>query len=361
MVKYMEKRKNYYTIPSDFRTETIDKYYILNKKDYNGYLKETYGQMTTGEITTSGRPIQLLPAVSNRVLEEYVGYSKEKGIDFNYTFNSACMGNEEYLMEGKIKIVRFIKSLIEIGINTFTVASPAVIDIIREIDSEAKIVVSTISEVNNISKLKFYKKLMVNRIVVDADINRKMHLLREMSSEFGEGIEVIVNNVCFHDCPLKKFHYNHDAHTLFDSIEDNYFTKKCFEQKYEEPENLLKTNFVRPEDIKLYNNLGIHYFKIQGRTNILRGNPVKTLEAYMRNYYKGNLLDLLMLFMPRFNDIVVNNELLEGFIDFFGKNKVACEGNCSRCGHCKAFANKAINVQAFEKEAKRMRQLFNME
>lgn len=53
----------------------------------------------------------------------------------------------------------------------------------------------------------------------------------------------------------------------------------------------LKMNFIRPEDLKLYNTIGINHFKITGRTGSTN-YILKVAEAYADGYFNGNILEL---------------------------------------------------------------------
>ena len=101
----------YFNVPADFRSETIDKYEELNEKYTESKVIETYGQVTIDNYIGSGRAYDLLPQVDLEALEKYIAYSRERGIGFNYTLNSTCMGNMEFTREGILKIIRFLDEL----------------------------------------------------------------------------------------------------------------------------------------------------------------------------------------------------------------------------------------------------------
>ena len=64
-----------FTMPSDFKKETIDQYYLINDKYADARIIETYGQMTELNLKYSGRSSELLPTMDYSRLEEYVNYS----------------------------------------------------------------------------------------------------------------------------------------------------------------------------------------------------------------------------------------------------------------------------------------------
>ena len=80
-------------------------------------------------------------------------------------------------------------------------------------------------------------------------------------------------------------------------------------------EEWLKLCWIRPEDIPLYNQAGIHYFKLQGRHTVQKGDPVRAVECYFAQRYDGNLIDLLELFgCPYEFKPALDNRSLDGFL-----------------------------------------------
>lgn len=335
-----------FTMPSDFKKETIDQYYLINDKYADARIIETYGQMTELNLKYSGRSSELLPTMDYSRLEEYVNYSLNRGIEFNYTLNASCMGNFECSINGQKEIKELVMRLYNMGIDTFTVTLPAIMEIILDTIPKANIVVSTICEVNSVSKVNFYKKMGAKRIVVDADITRNLTLLKIMKENF-EGIEIMLNNMCMKDCIYKKFHYNHDSHYIDEHMGSNYYLARCIAQKYSSKENVLKLNWVRPEDINLYQQIGIDIYKIQGRTCVVNGQPWKAVEAYINESYVGNLSDLLMVFSPSPLSTYIDNKKLGGFLQGFCLNRVRDDLDCERCDYCKKYAENSVEVSEF--------------
>ena len=351
----------YFTIPADFKKSSIDLYSKMNSEYLNSQLVETYGQIVTGKIMNSGRLSDSIPDITFQELKNYIEYSGEKGIKFNYTFNASCLGNYEFTSEGISEIKSFIKELLQAGVDTFTVASPILMEIIKKVEDKVHIIASTICEINSVSKAVFYKHLGVDRIIVDADITRDFRRLSVISDLFGDYVEIIVNNTCLRNCAYKMFHYNHDSHCSGDArykSQISYYPSRCLIQKYEKPENLLKLNWIRPEDLKFYENVGIHYFKIQGRPNILHGNPGKTLTAYFDQSFNGNLCDLLTMFLPTISHSFIDNKKLDGFIDKFYDNNNLCNDNCDKCNYCFSYAEKCMDVEYTKRANADMRDIY---
>lgn len=347
----------YFSVPADFKLETIDRLHELNAAHMNAKLIETYGQATSIGLVNSGRVTDALPKVELKDFEKYVMYSESKGIRFNYTLNPACMGNAEFSKEGIREIIKLLKTLHGIGVDSLTLTSPQLIELVKSTGMDFRIKASAICEITSPSKSLFYKKMNVDRIVVDPDITRDFNCLSRITEIFGTGVEIIVNNLCYKNCAYKMFHYNHEAHCIPQNISQDikdYYFNRCSIQKAGGVKNTIRLNWIRPEDLKYYIDIGIFHFKIQGRQNILQGDIIKTLKHYFSEEYDGNLLDLITIFAP-YNSFqpYMDNKKLEGFVKKFYENTDFCKDMCDSCGYCESYARKCMEaVQVEELNAK---------
>lgn len=41
-----------------------------------------------------------------------------------------------------------------------------------------------------------------------------IQMLKNICNIFGDGVEIIVNNICINNCIYKRSHYCHDAHSI---------------------------------------------------------------------------------------------------------------------------------------------------
>lgn len=340
----------YFSIPCDFNIDTLEKIHDLNKGHRKCSVIETYGQITVGELISSGRMTPLLPRVSFESLIEYVKYCEKYNINFNYTLNSSCLGNMEFSQEGVQKIMNFVLSLYDIGVTTFTVALPSIIEIINSLNIDIEIKASAICEINSPDKAIFFRNMGVKRIVVDPDITRKFNVLQNIYNAVDSQVEIIINNVCVKNCAYKMFHYNHEAHCNDDTQTiKNFFFHRCAMQKAFSPRNIIKLNFIRPEDLHYYYESGIKHFKIQGRHITDNDKLIRTIKYYFDEKYDGDLMELITIFTP-YNAFQpqVDNKKLEGFVDKIYKNHSFCRDNCDKCGYCMEYAKKSMDIKRVE-------------
>ncbi|QUI21831.1 U32 family peptidase [Vallitalea pronyensis] len=339
----------YFSIPSDFNIQTLKKIEAINSKSRKFNVSEVYGQITEGEFISSGRMVSMLPQMSLASLKNYMMYCKKYNINFNYVFNPSCMGNKEFCKENQKKIKAFICTLYDMGINSFTIAMPSIIELINGLGLDINIKASAICEIDSPSKALFYKKLGAKRMVVEPDMTRDFKTIKNMCHVFGRGVEIIVNNVCVKHCAYKKFHYNHEAHCHESSIKqdiNNYYFHRCSMQKASAIHNVLRLNWIRPEDLKYYYASGIECFKIQGRHNSDGDNLLKTIQHYFDEDYEGDLMALITLFSP-YNafQLKVNNKKLDGYIEKFYNHPSFCNDICERCHYCLDYAHKCMDIE----------------
>lgn len=335
-----------FSMPADFKIDTLDQYAELNQKYKDSQIFETYGQITINNHIGSGRAYDLLPKVDLEMLKSYIAYSITKRIGFNYTLNSICMSNQEFSQEGIRSMVVFLHALYNAGVRSLTVALPSIMEIILMTNLDFEIKASTICQITNANKASSYKKLGIKRIVLDESINRDFDVLKRIRNTVGPNTEIIVNVICHKNCIYEVFHHNQTSHDIgIDSSQPSisYYSHLCMQQRCSSPSNILKMAWIRPEDLKYYLDIGINTFKLQGRQAVIKGNPIKAVTHYINETYDGNLIELLDLFSPTNSFIPnVNNKNLDGFIYPFFVNPGFCKNDCDSCGYCDNFANKKL-------------------
>jgi collagenase-like PrtC family protease len=345
----------YFSLPADLKTETIDKYVRLNSLYEDCRVVETYGNIKSGNMLGSGRSIDQLPEVDLSSLQDYIHYSRGRGIGFNYTLNTSHMHNREFTRKGIVEIMMFLASLYEAGVRCLTVTLPSVMEIVRHLREskyDFEIKASAICQITTANRALVYKEMGARRIVADESLNRDFPALKRIMAAFGKHIEVIVNAVCFKDCPYRQFHYNQIASDSIDvsgAASANYYDHRCLLRRFQNPGNFLKLSWIRPEDLKYYTGLGIQYFKLQGRHTVANGDPARAVECYFKESYEGDLVELLDLFNPtsHFRPSIAN-EKLAGFIKPFYERENFCKNDCRNCNYCDSFASCCLDAGAVE-------------
>jgi len=213
------------------------------------------------------------------------------------------------------------------------------------------------SYINYIKKTNFKHP---SKIILDRSLNRNIKKLSSICEEIKKydsnlKIEILLNEGCLYQCPFK---INHDICIslvndktvggliyLNNKLNNNDFEFQSLNQKYGclnyltlNPEDILKTPFIRPEDIKYYEFIDI--FKLCGKVRHFDFLQ-ECFIAYRTGSYSKNLLDLL-------DSLSVFNEKYYIFNDQFPKTFFEqvnnCDKNCNSCNYCSRVFKKVSQI-----------------
>ncbi len=148
----------------------------------------------------------------------------------------------------------FLNGLTSSGADAVTVGIPYLIDLVRKRFPRLKIKVSTTARVNTVRKALQYEDMGVEEIIIDEHINREFKTLEAIRKAVKCNLELIVNNICLWQCPYNYEHVNHDGHASREGEEEQYCYLQypgylCLYRKLTDPVELLKSPWIRPEDI----------------------------------------------------------------------------------------------------------------
>lgn len=348
------------TLPTSFSDDFIVDLAALNqefkKSGHNVY--ELYGSFQHGTFH-SARPAKYLPLISKSTFKQHVRLALDYGIRFNYLLNGASYANAEYNHEGRKELEELLQFLCDCGVCSVTVTAPYIIDIIRSRFPDLEVVVSTIGYVGAKRGITQYEEIGANRIVLDVEVNRDFKFLRRVVPNSKVDLEIVVNPVCLYQCHFKFNHYctaTFGSHTHKDGCGhpyNQYYLNWCYLEKLKTLGEFMRSPWVRPEDVTLYEELGMRHFKIAGR-GLDSAELLRRAKCYLQGEFKGNLLALLgwphwLQFSKTADgtvleplEITLANEDLHGFLDFFHGKEPDCRLGCEGCGHCDKWASRHI-------------------
>lgn len=363
------------SLATNFDDELIDRI-----KNYPVY--EVYGKLNY-DIIGGGRPGNYIKEQNKENFERHIKKVRDNGINFNYLLNSACVSNLNQDKEWIENLKSFLIYLKSIGVNALTISNPYIVEFVkREFSDDFIIRVSSFACIDSYEKAKYWDMLGVDIICVDfCKVNRNFKMLKYMVDHLKCKIELLCTNSCLKDCPMIHTHVNDIAHaSILNSGNEKYEDwglQFCQYYQLNNVEEYIKSPWIRPEDIAMYEKIGIEHFKITER-DFTTDALVKRLDAYNNRKYVGNLLDLIQgsgftnnekekfdykeSFLNR-SDIITeiqrvrgigrpreakrhicinNSDIPPNFIDFFLEGK--CTGFCNKCGYCKKIANSCIKT-----------------
>jgi collagenase-like PrtC family protease len=344
------------------------------------------------DVVGGARPGFVLPQVNRNYVGRYIKACHERGLEFSYLLNAPCLGNLQYSKKGYGQIIELLEWIDQSEADAVTIGLPYLIDLVRKRFPRLKVKVSTTARVNTVRKALQYENMGVEEIIIDEHINREFKTLEAIRKAVKCNLELIVNNICLWQCPYNYEHVNHDGHASREGEEEDYCYLQypgylCLYRKLTDPVELLKSPWIRPEDIPHYEAIGYEHFKITERfkkTSLL----LEHVKAYENRRYDGNILDLFTLprkgaFTPVHLEyfikpehvnimkiselekvfdlevrelIQMDNRKLDGFIEFFKKNDCN-QTTCSACRYCETVFEKVavVNEEGVKKASRRVR------
>jgi collagenase-like PrtC family protease len=357
---------------------------------------ELFGKLREDAVGGGRAPYQLA-SVSRKRLAAHVRDARRAGIGFNYLLNAACLGNREITRAGQSEIEELCSWLREIGVESVTVSSPLLLRLIKRRFPALKVRISVFGGVDRVRKAQMWEELGADGIVLDSIlVNRELATLERIRKAVRCDLELLVNNSCLSGCAMSPAHMNALAHAGQSWHGNRGFfidwcLLRCTEMKLRDPVNYLRSEWIRPEDLPLYEGMGYDFFKVAER-DLPSPVMMNRVRAYAARRYDGNLLDLVqpyalngvtgnepyyrkgplwylrfllrprlanparMLPLKRLADlrhmtrpvegpppVFVDNRALDGFMERF--REAGCrDQDCETCRWCHEFARKAVRV-----------------
>ncbi len=347
------------------------------------------------DVVGGGRAGIVLPTVDWDSATAYVHAARQRDISFCYLINAPCLGNLEQTDEGKNQILNFIDQLVDMGVDSVSIANLAVVALVRHNFPNLPIRGSVLSWPTNLPRLKYQEALGIDPLIIPySEFNRDFKMLQKIRAGLSCDMQLFVNVSCIYNCHYLAEHascvghasqlseHGRHPHSFLD-----FYLWQCTRRRLLHPELFLMSRWIRPEDLHIYEAMGFDEFKIIDRS---RSTPwlLRAARAYAARHYDGNLLDILSLemlgdpdgfhrdiedqirqrmrhytteerhLMSRMLklrrrlltfDIRIDNAGLTDFLDGF--QKIRCtETFCEDCRHCHRYARRAVLFDRGEAE-----------
>jgi len=328
---------------------------------------QIYGVLPTSMIGSGGRGAENVHMAENQA-EEYIERAHSAGLKFDYILNAPSMFNMEWDENTHRELLEQIRWITSMGVDSVTVSIPYLIELIKRQFPQLDVRVSTIAHVSSVARAKLFESLGADSITLDINVNRDFTLLKAIRSAVNCGLTVLLNNLCLYQCPYEYYHHDTLGHASqsynpLNGYYEDYCVLRCTLDRLWDISQAIKCRWVRPEDIHVYEEIGIDMFKTSGRS-MPTERILNAATAYSSRRYQGNLYDILNVITPKVgfgnsdlpgvqNNVIgslprlyIDNQALEGFIDFFKKQN--CLSGCSHCDYCQRIANEVIQFDREE-------------
>ncbi|UCH89704.1 MAG: U32 family peptidase, partial [Thermoplasmata archaeon] len=250
------------TVATNWDKELIPKLAELNVNTLFGVMDKT--------PVGGGRPSLLLAKVDKDYVKEYINAVHSAGMKFNYLLNAPCMNNMEYDKATHTELIEYMDWLNKMEVDSVTVTNPYLMEIILEQFPGLGVSVSVITHVNSVHRARLFEELGVQSIALDFNINREFKLIKKIREAVKCKLTVLANDGCLYQCPFRGYHYNiigHASQTI-NPLKGFYFDYciiRCTMKRFTNPVELIRGRWIRPEDVHLYEEMGIDNLKLSGR------------------------------------------------------------------------------------------------
>jgi collagenase-like PrtC family protease len=375
-----------FSVATNFRPDFLDA--------MAGYpVAELFGKLPEDSIG-GGRASFMLSHLSRGQFRDHVRQAAKRGIGFNYLINPACMDNREYTRKGQADLEHLLGFVEECGVTAVTISLPFLLPIIKKRHPGLTVRIGVYARVDSVTKARYWEEMGADCITLESiSVNRDFPLLKAIRKAVSLELQLIANSNCMMFCPLSGQHMVNLSHASQKGHASrgfmiDYCALRCSRDKLADPSNYLRSEFIRPEDLHIYEEMGFESFKI-----LERGAPTslmaKRVKAYSERFFAGNLLDLIQpygyseqsdaglsgarnfgRFLKYFfrpwavktggllklrklaekrglisvmdrKTVSVENRALNGFLA--GMKEIDCRRtDCSKCGYCADWTEKAV-------------------
>lgn len=245
-------------------------------------------------LTPTARAQDRLPYMEWSKLDRYADKALKNGIQLRYTLNQSCIGSLQDFHEGwGSKLRGDVKELHDVGFREWTITSPLLLELVKDLFPEDFVEVSTIAEIATPTDAKRWKELGADGVNISTSINRSFALIKNIV-EIGVEVSILANEACLYKCPWRRECYNLSSHDSLrsEALFGFYPFRKCNEYRMDYPVEWVKARLVLPQWMKFYQFMaGVDWFKIAYRTHP-KEVALPMLRSYMSQKCEGNLLDL---------------------------------------------------------------------
>ncbi|MGP8078860.1 MAG: U32 family peptidase [Thermoplasmata archaeon] len=323
-------------------------------------------------LTGAGRPPFILPEVDREGFRRHLAEIHRGEREFYATLNSNDLGLHEYRTGYLDVFLREVGELLDLGVDGFVVALPALLDAVHGAFPEVPLSVSSFSRIRSVSQAEYFLRLGADTVILE-EADRDFPLIRGLVRA-GARVEILTNQTCIRECPFRAHHLNTSSLCSQPGGDQLWFEfpiLECGLEVVRDPRKLISSIWVRPEDLAAYEEAGVHRFKISGRNR-----PTEWLEraarAYTAREYHGNLLDILSFVQIKgpsnalatlshrgvspevveplreaflaLGDVAIDNDAFPaGFLRRIAATD--CEHrSCDECGYCGSVAEKVVRI-----------------
>ncbi len=333
------------------------------------------------DLVGGGRPSSILPPVSWEDMARHIALAHTQGMRFNYLWNATSLADAEYEPAYIARLQEQLRRLVDISVDGLVVGLPWMIPLVKGIAPDLEVTVSSLIDVVSPREATQFEAMGADAIVLHHAVNRDFAVLDEIRASVRCDLELICNNSCVYQCPYNSCHH---VSPSFHSREGSrpvleYELFWCAGRHAQDRAEIIRSRWIRPEDLQVYERHGYDRFKLAGRGRDTAW-LARSIRAYAQRGYAGDLTDIISLSQhaplalsrrrageqgphraqwaaiaqtlePVGGLSVDNAALPTNFLEFFEHHD--CNTlSCRTCGYCGQVARRAVGgVQAQDTDA----------
>jgi collagenase-like PrtC family protease len=251
------------------------------------------------------------------------------------------------------RIKEYFDLMLGQGIEHITIADPRILMTAnRYYPGEFHIAISSYAHIDNVELARGYANLGANRLILPSNLVRDFRSIRNIRNSVTCELEIMANLGCQYGCPAHTHHgaylaeisrFPREVRILFRDPYREY----CTSLMQKEPWRIIAGSWIRPEDLEIYEDYRVNFIKIVGR-HLNAKWIIRAAQAYVKQTYKGNILDILTPQFAIAHKVFLENEQLTGLHDFVSQCNKECFG--AKCtffdrqrgkNRCEIFAQQA--------------------
>ncbi|MFQ5653291.1 MAG: U32 family peptidase [Planctomycetota bacterium] len=342
-----------------------------------GRVEDVYAKLAE-DMVGGGRPAYVVPKVTSEEVAAHIEDCHRHGIEFTYLLNASCLYGREFDEEWRREFAKMLDGLVDMGVDRVTVAIPYLIEVVKARHPRLKVNVSSFAEVNSVERARRFARMGADEVTFDfLSMQRDFKLMAAMVKSVETRFQVLGNHTCLHHCPSRTYHANLSSHGSQQQRRGegailDYCVLECLNTKLTDPSELIRSQWIRPEDLWHYEEIGIDKVKLVDRSRSTEW-ILKVVEAYVNRRTPGdNLIEVLnavgsgglpfadfgeflkadaarpelaqtlgALAMRQF--LLLDNRQLDGFLDRV--KEIDCRStDCDACGYCAEVASRAVRI-----------------
>ena len=334
-------------------------------------VQAVFGKLQS-DLVGGGRPSAVLPAVDWDQMRRHIALAHALRLRFLYLWNVGTVGDAEYRPEFVARMRAQLEALVEAGIDGLVVGLPWMIPLAKEVSPDLEVSISSFVHVDSPREARQFEAMGADTIILHQTINRDFALLREIRAAVSCDLELIANNSCVYQCPYVCAHQTSPAfHSRTgDRPVLEYELFWCAGRYAQDGAEIIRSRWIRPEDLAQYEALGFGRFKLAGRGRDTAW-LLRAAGAYAARAHPGDLTDIISMSQhaplalarrraaepatphaARWADLareleqvghlaVDNTAIPPDFLDFFFKHDCGTL-SCRSCRYCWQVAQRAV-------------------